>query len=390
MAPNKRGGPPSEETLAKLKGKKGQSATASKPKQTPGTGAAAVAVVAAAAEPCDYASGGAISKEEVEARGAGTDDHGDTYTRNRFAWSEWRVFFTGLMFLTRLPVPPGIDHHPAFLVRSMMWFPLLGAIIGGWGAVFYNAAAALWPPAAGSLLPAAISTFSTVWLTGCFHEDGLADTFDGFGGGWGRSQILRIMKDSRVGTYALVGTALALQLKTSGLAAIAALPAAAGGGAAGVAAALVAAHAASRWTSMVLIYGCDYIQDDEDAKRGMYNWFAQSTRLLTAPRLALGTLQAVAIPLLALGPARACVVYATVAAVTAASGLYGNSVLGGVIGDYLGATIQVAEILIYCALSADWARVTGSWDAAAPLLLLAGVAALPVIYCRRIVDWGNC
>lgn len=48
---------------------------------------------------------------------------------------------------------------------------------------------------------------------GCFHEDGLADTFDGFGGGWGRAQILRIMKDSRVGTYALVGTSLTLWLK---------------------------------------------------------------------------------------------------------------------------------------------------------------------------------
>mgnify|MGYP001807063661 CR=1 FL=1 len=94
----------------------------------------------------------------------------------------------------------------------------------------------------------------------------------GFGGGWGRNQILRIMKDSRVGTYALVGTALALQLKTSGLAAIAAAAPEAGGGVAGVAAALVAAHAASRWTSMVLIYVCEYVQDDEDAKRGMYNW----------------------------------------------------------------------------------------------------------------------
>lgn len=41
----------------------------------------------------------------------------------------------------------------------------------------------------------------------------MADTFDGFGGGWGRAQILRIMKDSRVGTYALVGTSLTLWLK---------------------------------------------------------------------------------------------------------------------------------------------------------------------------------
>lgn len=43
---------------------------------------------------------------------------------------------------------------------------------------------------------------------------------DGFGGGWGRAQILRIMRDSRVGTYALVGTALLLQIKAAGLAAL--------------------------------------------------------------------------------------------------------------------------------------------------------------------------
>ncbi len=48
-------------------------------------------------------------------------------------------------------------------------------------------------------------TLATVWLTGAFHEDGLADTFDSFGGGWGREQILLIMKDSRIGTYGAIG-----------------------------------------------------------------------------------------------------------------------------------------------------------------------------------------
>ena len=70
-----------------------------------------------------------------------------------------------------------------------MWFPLIGAAVGAWGAAWHAAAALLWPaPAA---LAPALSTLATVWLTGCFHEDGLADTMDGFGGGWGRQQILR-------------------------------------------------------------------------------------------------------------------------------------------------------------------------------------------------------
>ncbi|KXZ55222.1 hypothetical protein GPECTOR_3g364 [Gonium pectorale] len=374
MAPNKRGGPPSTEALAILKGKKQPAALKA------ASGRAAEARDQDAAEPNDYASG-VITKAEVEARGSGTDDHGDTYNSKQFWWSEYRVFFTGLMFLTRLPVPPGIDHHPAFLVRSMMWFPLFGALIGAWGAVWLNAAAVLWPPG----IAAAVSTFATVWLTGCFHEDGLADTFDGFGGGWGRAQILRIMKDSRVGTYALVGTALALQLKTAALAALAGGP----GGPAAASAALVAVHAVSRWSCIPLVVCCTYIQDDEDAKRGMYNWMAASTRLLTPPRIALGTLIALAAPAVALGAVRAAAVAATVGAVTVAAGVYGHAVIGGVVGDFLGATIAVCETLSYCVLAADWGRL-GSMEGAWPLLVLAAVAALPMIYSRRVVDWGSC
>lgn len=165
------------------------------------------------------------------------------------------------MFLTRLPVPSWVDHDPRYLMRAMQWFPLIGAAVGAWGATWHSAAALLWP--APPMLAGAVSTLATVWLTGCFHEDGLSDTLDGFGGGWGREQILRIMKDSRVGTYALVGTALLLQVKLAALAALG--PARAG-------AALVAAHAASRWTALPLTYACRYIQDEEDAKRGLYNW----------------------------------------------------------------------------------------------------------------------
>lgn len=64
-------------------------------------------------------------------------------------------------------------------MRSMQHFPLIGAAIGLWGAVFFNAAAVLFPQA----IAAAVSTLATVHITGCFHEDGLADVFDGFGEG---------------------------------------------------------------------------------------------------------------------------------------------------------------------------------------------------------------
>jgi cobalamin synthase len=85
------------------------------------------------------------------------------------------------------------------------------------------------------------------------------------------------------------------------------------------------------------------LQDEEDAKRGLYNWFAQSRALLTLPRLLLGTVTAFAAPVLLLGAARGALVAATTLAVTLSSGYYGNAIIGGVVGDYLGATIQVGS-----------------------------------------------
>ena len=100
-------------------------------------------------------------------------------------------------FLTRLPCPGWCDHHPGYLMRAMAYFPLIGScVVGVWAAAIYDAAASLWPP----LVAAALSSGGTLWLTGCFHEDGLCDTLDGFGGGWTKAQILRIMKDSRNGS----------------------------------------------------------------------------------------------------------------------------------------------------------------------------------------------
>ena len=74
------------------------------------------------------------------------------------------------MFLTRLPCPAWCDLHPGHLMRGMAWFPVLGVIIGVWASAIYDAAASLWPP----LVAAAVSCGGTLWLTGCFHEDGRA------------------------------------------------------------------------------------------------------------------------------------------------------------------------------------------------------------------------
>lgn len=66
-----------------------------------------------------------------------------------------------------------IPHTPSLLKPPPLsqYFPLIGAVVGLWGAAFFNAAEVLWPRS----VAAAAAVLATVWLTGCFHEDGLAD-----------------------------------------------------------------------------------------------------------------------------------------------------------------------------------------------------------------------
>jgi adenosylcobinamide-GDP ribazoletransferase len=360
-------------------------------------------------EPYDIASAGMITKAEVEARGRGTRENSDSYDSKTFWKSEYRVFWTGVLFLTRLPCPNSIDHHPAYLMRSLQWFPIIGAIVGFWGATWLNAFSILWGPG----IAAAVSVLATVWITGALHEDGLADTFDGFGGGWGKSQILRIMKDSRIGTYALVGMVVVLSMKFKCIEILLSVEeqqsfpegnsinsssidgdkrsemytSTSAASLHSVGAVLVAVHSISRWTSLPLIYFCHYIQDEEDAKRGLYNWFAQSQTLLTPPRLLFGTAAAITIPIFAVGLQKAMLLYATVTAITLLSSYYGKLVLGGIVGDYLGATIQIAEIACYLVLTARWEKVTQEWQV---FMKLAAMVAMPVMYCRRIIKAVDC
>jgi hypothetical protein len=96
------------------------------------------------------------------------------------------------------------------------------------------------------------------------------------------------------------------------------------------------------------------MQDEEDAKGGMYNWFAQSQRLLTPFRMLLATFFTVAAACFLLRWQLAVVVLVVCITITVAAKAYSAQILGGVVGDFLGASIAVAEIAIYLALSIDW------------------------------------
>jgi adenosylcobinamide-GDP ribazoletransferase len=95
------------------------------------------------------------------------------------------------------------------LTRSVKWIPVVGGLVGLVIGLAYIAASSVMPP----LLAAALATGAGVILTGALHEDGLADTMDGFGGGVGREETMRIMKDPASGVYGATAIVMSLVLR---------------------------------------------------------------------------------------------------------------------------------------------------------------------------------
>jgi len=140
-----------------------------------------------------------------------------------------------LLVCTRLPLAHNGEITGNDIAHASWAFPLAGALVGCIGAVAYAVAFRLrLPPGVAAALALAV----TMIVTGCLHEDGLADTADGFGGGRDRDRKLEIMRDSRIGTYGACALLISLLVRWSALAVLAQPPP--------VMLALIAAHAAAR------------------------------------------------------------------------------------------------------------------------------------------------
>jgi adenosylcobinamide-GDP ribazoletransferase len=129
-----------------------------------------------------------------------------------------RDFVQMVRFYSRIPMPKlpfEADAHaiPDFTTAPRM-LPFAGLLIGLPSALTLWLAVTLGLPA---LVAAAIAVVVAVLITGAFHEDGLADTFDGLGGGWTPERRLEIMKDSRIGSYGGAALILALILRVAAI-----------------------------------------------------------------------------------------------------------------------------------------------------------------------------
>jgi len=168
-----------------------------------------------------------------------------------------------------------------------------------------------------------------VLITGGFHEDGLADTADGFGGGWNKEKILEIMRDSRIGSFGALAIGLSLLARFSLLSNLRfdRFPTY-----------LIAAHVLCRWTTLPLSF---LLRPARVEGQG-----AGVTLKTSVLSLILGTLIAFIIcyPLMYLA---LWIPFTAALAVTLLTALYYRSQIGGVTGDCFGATNQLAEIAIY-------------------------------------------
>jgi adenosylcobinamide-GDP ribazoletransferase len=129
-------------------------------------------------------------------------------------------FATAVRFLTRIAVPFGLnastEHYHAALRASVVFFPLVGGLIGLLTSSVVLVAWSWFSPPVCALLAIGIEAL----VTGAFHEDAFADTCDGLGGGWTREQVLEIMRDSRLGTYGTIGLVIGVGLRVAAIASL--------------------------------------------------------------------------------------------------------------------------------------------------------------------------
>ncbi len=258
---------------------------------------------------------------------------------------EIRIFFTALMYFTRIRVPKAIDHDPAWLQKAPKYVPLVGLIVGSCCALVFLVFGRLVSADIGILA----SMIAGLLITGAFHEDGFADTCDGFGGGWTKEKILLIMKDSRIGAFGAIGLIAILAskfllLKTflnistrpdPYISLTPYLPYQRG-----LILCLVAAHSLSRLMPVLLIQWSVNVTDAEHSKSKPV-----TGSKLTAGEMLLATAFALT-PFIFL-PWQ---ILLTIPAVLFATWLlhnYFKKWIGGYTGDCLGAIQQVGEIVFY-------------------------------------------
>lgn len=249
------------------------------------------------------------------------------------------------MFYTRIPCPKNITHDPTYLNKATRYFPLIGYIVGGIGALVFTISYKLF-----SLELAIIfSLVVNILTTGAFHEDGFADVCDGFGGGWTKEKILKIMKDSAIGAYGAIGLVLLFAIKFYAIKLV--IDTDLNDTLILIECSLIfiMVHALSRLTAISIIFTTDYVREDELSKSKPIAKQNTWKEILGACVFGLA-------PLLFFIYGSWKYIFILIPLVVLRFFLirYFKKWIGGYTGDCLGATQQIAEVIIYLSIAVLW------------------------------------
>jgi adenosylcobinamide-GDP ribazoletransferase len=240
---------------------------------------------------------------------------------------EFNHFLNALRFLTIVPVPASDPMQQDWLVRSAKYFSVVGIFVGAVAAGTLLLASEIWNGA----IPALLATVASITLTGALHEDGLADTADGLGGGRTKDKRLEIMKDSRIGVYGVLTLGFGIALRVAALAALVPWIGAA---------ALVAANAGGRFAAGAVMVTLNYAGGPA---------MARIAHTSDRPRV-FEVVVAMSLVLIGLLPVALTSAFATCAGLAAGTTLAvwladrARKLVGGYTGDVLGAVEQMFEI----------------------------------------------
>jgi len=242
-----------------------------------------------------------------------------------------KSILTAFRFLTIVPLGRGEDPGPKGMAAAMMWFPVVGCVLGLILAGMDRALGRALPQTMlDVLLIAALAL-----ITGALHLDGFADTLDGISGGRGdRNRMLAIMKDSHIGAVGVVGLVLLLMLKFTALESVS------WNIRAGT---LILMPVAGRWSQVLMAFGSEYARKEGSLAQP----FVEHLEL---GHFLFATFTAVLAAFVFVG-LRAVMVTGAVGIVALGAKYYFARRLGGVTGDTIGAVSETCEVLLLIGLA---------------------------------------
>ncbi len=254
--------------------------------------------------------------------------------------TQWQLLQLAVSFLTRIPIALRFEVTGEHLNQASRYFALVGLGLGIVMALTFYCLQLILPNSISVLLIMALSLL----MTGAFHEDGWADVWDGFGGGWQVSQKLNIMKDSRLGTYGAAALIIMILLKYQSLLILADEMNM-------LVFAIVAGQCLSRVVATSIILSMDYVSEDATAKVKPLAMHLSTTSFIIL-LLTGAFLCAFAVFLQLLNWQGVLLIIVSLLLVRFTMIAWFKHQLGGYTGDCLGAAQQLSELSIYIVLVA--------------------------------------